>query len=758
MATDASAALQSKIDQSKAKGKKALPADMADVSNMLDVMRSELQHMKSACAEELQASASKIWSSLEATKAAADKGTSDATKALEISSNAKEELRTLRVEFDRDVGELKYTVQAHSDGHLGLQEELRTFSTNEITAVTTKVTEKLNELENGATAGTQRLLRELQAALEERIQQLESRITEAREHAGALNERGVKAVLSELTRTEGDLSEQCGAVRGDLSRLYSSLDLRHAAVDSTLQRLENATQSSLERLEEATGTLAELKERAGSRLETLEQQGRTMEASVSEVANITTRRVEWVVSGVCLRMNTEDPPSPVLSPAREVETSDTADEDAETNEAHSKSPTPVSPTSYLREGCRWLSPPFQAAGSQGLQLELRFLGDADGKEEQTQSSKGDFVVCLHSHKQLYLAFKFIVGKETVQLQHSFNAQQPCCVSKRLGFLDEKVDSDTDTMQIGFEILEAVSEIEVLPPSAEAEDGAIAVDSNGEGKLTFKRYLNHRLMEQVRGQVDLMRSRLVRRIEWHIDQASSLQRCFPEGHPICSAPFVAAGLEGLQLVFYPSGYTGVKEGYCSLFLYCPAGTFLRCWLSAGSQRREARLSSDTRPGFFGRTNFCRFENTMNQHDDVVLVLEIDEAQQDIKEKLSHSLKRATSAEGQAPAQAAGAPTNRAEGQDSPPSVESTLKLQRVAGKGTLEDVKLLPSIWTPRPQASVDEVLEGYHSVGDYKSKKTANGRSGRTPRSVGVPWKEGSLRSEVTSPSTMSQKYVMYTS
>eukprot|EP00971_Amphidinium_carterae_P157593 3124023-Amphidinium_carterae.1 len=60
--------------------------------------------------------------------------------------------------------------------------------------------------------------------------------------------------------------------------------------------------------------------------------------------------------------------------------------------------------------------------------------------------------------------------------------------------------------------------------------------------------------------------------------------------------------------------------------------------------------------------------------------------------------------------------------------------------------------------SATEVLEGYHSVGDYKSKKTANGRSGRTPRSVGVPWKEGSLRSEVTSPSTMSQKYVMYTS
>eukprot|EP00971_Amphidinium_carterae_P097221 1924000-Amphidinium_carterae.1 len=29
----------------------------------------------------------------------------------------------------------------------------------------------------------------------------------------------------------------------------------------------------------------------------------------------------------------------------------------------------------------------------------------------------------------------------------------------------------------------------------------------------------------------------------------------------------------------------------------------------------------RPGFFGRTNFCRFENTMNQHDDVVCLQQV-----------------------------------------------------------------------------------------------------------------------------------------
>merc|ERR1719454_2549713 len=80
-----------------------------------------------------------------------------------------------------------------------------------------------------------------------------------------------------------------------------------------------------------------------------------------------------------------------------------------------------------------------------------------------------------------------------------------------------------------------------------------------------RYLNHGTLDLVKEQVSLMQSRMTRRVEWRVEQASMLQRCFPEGECLCSSAFEAAGLQGLQLVFYPSGMDGAKEGHCSLFL-------------------------------------------------------------------------------------------------------------------------------------------------------------------------------------------------
>merc|ERR1719379_762476 len=120
----------------------------------------------------------------------------------------------------------------------------------------------------------------------------------------------------------------------------------------------------------------------------------------------------------------------------------------------------------------------------------------------------------------------------------------------------------------------------------------------------------------------MLSRMTRRVEWHIEHAGQLLSSFPEGEPICSTAFQAAGIDGLQLVLYPSGYTGAKEGYCSCFLYCPGASSLHCWLSVGNQKREAKLCFEN-GGFYGRTNFCKFEHVVDMASDVVrLVLEID----------------------------------------------------------------------------------------------------------------------------------------
>ncbi|CAK9038175.1 unnamed protein product [Durusdinium trenchii] len=176
------------------------------------------------------------------------------------------------------------------------------------------------------------------------------------------------------------------------------------------------------------------------------------------------------------------------------------------------------------------------------------------------------------------------------------------------------------------------------------------------------HINNRLYDQVKEQVDSMRCRLVKTVEWKIDKASMLRPCFPPGEALCSTDFGAAGIEGLHLLFYPCGYTGATDGpdterwsvhvlpgdreigalaawqlgtankcYCSLFVSAPAGAMMKCVLYAGKERRDANHTFE-RPGAFGRTNFCQFE-TCVEDDSILIRLDITEAHQDVVAKVA-----------------------------------------------------------------------------------------------------------------------------
>merc|ERR1719478_1080532 len=75
-----------------------------------------------------------------------------------------------------------------------------------------------------------------------------------------------------------------------------------------------------------------------------------------------------------------------------------------------------------------------------------------------------------------------------------------------------------------------------------------------GTIMLRRQVNNRLPDVVRDAVNLMKSHMLRRVEWRLEGASSLRACYSENKCICSRAFTAAGLTGLQLVFYPSGVT------------------------------------------------------------------------------------------------------------------------------------------------------------------------------------------------------------
>jgi hypothetical protein len=373
----------------------------------------------------------------------------------------------------------------------------------------------------------------------------------------------------------------------------------------------------------------------------LEEKARSLRVAVAEVENIPTRRVEWHLSQA----------------SRVLQAADESTEDVS-----------------------FFSPEFEAGGAHGLQLELR-LPTRSGNRSTEQ---GDCELLLWGAEcSLSLVFRLYIGDAHVNLQHKFDGLQPCSTGSFCSWKDHINDED-DTLHLGIEILEAIREVTLpsrLAPSTEAsiddhDDLASFPWRESEGALVSRRHLIHRTLDIVQDQVDLMMSRMVHRVEWRIERASDLRRCFPAGDCLCSASFDAGGIEGLQLIFFPSGHNDAREGHCSLYLYCPHGSSVHCWLMLGRQKWEASTAFDTSNDYCGRSSFCRFDACVDEKDNTILVaMELQEARQD----------------------AALRPQRLAGGAS---AVDSVVTLRRSPHQNTMEDVKLLPSIWTSKPHGTI----------------------------------------------------------
>merc|ERR550514_1402175 len=97
---------------------------------------------------------------------------------------------------------------------------------------------------------------------------------------------------------------------------------------------------------------------------------------------------------------------------------------------------------------------------------------------------------------------------------------------------------------------------------------------------------------------------VRRVEWTVDDLKNKLAKHPKGESIWSPEFAAAGIKGMQLEFLPNGReTTHLEGFCSLFLWCPASTKIRYQLWVGNHLRAPDEDEyDGRMGH-GHSNFC-----------------------------------------------------------------------------------------------------------------------------------------------------------
>eukprot|EP00913_Durusdinium_trenchii_P032043 g30010.t1 len=375
---------------------------------------------------------------------------------------------------------------------------------------------------------------------------------------------------------------------------------------------ESATQADfLQTTREIDSKFSQAMDLADGRLRALEDTSIRLRSGLCEVQNVPTRRVTWVI-----------------------------------REASKKIRKPLLDDVKIQPHVSWFSPLFDAGGCHGLQLELQVFRSMDPPVEGQEA--GDCAACLWATKGSNLVFKLGVGSRWQLLEKRFNGRVPYGTT-RLCFFVDQINREDDTLSVSCEILEVLRELEApLQPAAPQPpdwrtmtaprkhaleeqgkevpevDPAIARVREDpplslEGQLFYSMHINNRLYDQVKEQVDSMRCRLVKTVEWKIDKASMLRPCFPPGEALCSTDFGAAGIEGLHLLFYPCGYTGATDGYCSLFVSAPAGAMMK-------------YHTFERPGAFGRTNFCQFE-TCVEDDSILIRLDITEAHQDVVAKVA-----------------------------------------------------------------------------------------------------------------------------
>jgi hypothetical protein len=445
------------------------------------------------------------------------------------------------------------------------------------------------------------------------VDQLCASVATMRE-AATTCELQVDRVIKMVPESEARMQQRVEALQGQLTRIEVLRDDGHAGL---------TTPSPGDGAEGAQILMRIHQKNAERRLQQIESDAEMLRESVSEALGLHTHNVEWVVPAALQKLQT------------------------------------------ARPGSLW-SPKFDAGGQRGLQLEFQFLWPScDSEVSNNGHESGNCILSLWGNKGTKVAFRLLVGTvPTGVLEHEFNERQPYR-SRRLWFFDEVVNQTDGSLRLSFELLESTRSVYNVSKSSEHVSAAALGGSNersgGSGEpvgdliskclgggsggtnstmatedsLMFSRNVNFRLPEVVQNEVKRMRSHAVRRVEWKIDQASTLRACFTDGKCICSMPFAAGGIDGLSLVFYPSGFKGARADYCSAFLAHSSGESLdrlHSSLRIGRHRFELEGGAIAEnSNLYGRVNVCRFDQSFDQYEDFVLItFEVHEAPSELLE--------------------------------------------------------------------------------------------------------------------------------
>lgn len=249
------------------------------------------------------------------------------------------------------------------------------------------------------------------------------------------------------------------------------------------------------------------------------------------------------------------------------------------------------------------SPVFAAACIFGMRLRLIITRLPKTTKNEDRWVLGAFLVA----KTGCMTFQLSVNESSQDFEACFSEQCPEMGSQKIMNVGK---SGFFPVFVKLAILKASAPLELCWPSCLKPSSAVCDSAHA-----------------VALEAAALRSMMVRRVEWKILQVPDYIGAAAKGEedglePLVSPLFSVAGMDNVQLRFYPKGYRSVTEGACGIFLVCPGGYRIKCRAFVGNHAKLIEHTYEEREPY-GRGAFCRLIDKLNEDGSLTCGVEFEE---------------------------------------------------------------------------------------------------------------------------------------
>lgn len=441
-------------------------------------------------------------------------------------------------------------------------------------------------------------------------------------------------LANELANSMVQLTTRCEGLEAEVKRVESQIERTKATTQLAETQLAEALERQHSKLEDEVQRSLQIQ---SAQLATMAGEVEATQASLQGtnylLKNVNTRSVSWTIRGfkekLATALKTED------RSVRSSEFSICAQPEMflELVVAGPAKDGSLSPS---------LKPPIPGAAS-----------------KDTLPLPGSFSVRVWAPYGFHLVFKLSAGEGAGaagrRYEHLFvdgltdlKGRSPF-LAQNLSTLDQAWVHTTNSVTISLELLD----LRCQTPEDEAPEipGPIQAYQDAHGNpvapdaLSFSRsiFCEALVVERFKNDLNILRNRSVRRIEWRVQGVTRLLELLSIGEQVESPFFSACGIDRMQLHFYPrgtdrDGSVSAVSQPCALYVSAPQRVSLKGTLTVGSSSRHFEHRYQRRGDMGGRNKFCSLENSVDAEDSILLSLDIVQVELDLPENNFNLLVR------------------------------------------------------------------------------------------------------------------------